>query len=158
MVRKEKGFTLLELLIVVIIIGILASMALPQYNKIIVRARTAEALTNLSALRSSMQRYWYDHVVMGDAYVVYPLTVITLDADIALLDIDDPNDTANRKWVYGIDDDSTSDVVDYVIEAQLLVNNALVPTTWIQIDEEGNINKSNTLGGANARIRDLDDL
>ena len=41
---KEKGFGLLELMVVVGIIAILGGIALPQYNKYVTRARVAEAL------------------------------------------------------------------------------------------------------------------
>ena len=52
----NKGFTLLELLVVVLIIGILTSVALPQYRVAVERARTAEALTNGHVLEDSMNR------------------------------------------------------------------------------------------------------
>jgi prepilin-type N-terminal cleavage/methylation domain-containing protein len=55
--EKEKGFTLLELLMVVIIIAILASLALPQYIRATEKARASEALQLLGSLRSSQQRY-----------------------------------------------------------------------------------------------------
>lgn len=55
--QRRKGFTLLELLMVVIIIAILAAIAIPQYLKVAERARMSEALSILGALRSSEVRY-----------------------------------------------------------------------------------------------------
>ncbi|ACC97624.1 PilE-like protein [Elusimicrobium minutum Pei191] len=52
----KKGFTLLEILVVVLIIGILSAIAVPQYTKIVERGRASEALLTLKALAESVQR------------------------------------------------------------------------------------------------------
>ena len=55
--KNELGFTLLELLVVVLMIGILAAIALPQYRRSVEKAKVAEALVNIKAIEGSMQRY-----------------------------------------------------------------------------------------------------
>lgn len=57
MTRCARGFTLLELLLVVSIIGVLASLAIPQYLKTVERARMVEAMVMLEQLRSAQIRY-----------------------------------------------------------------------------------------------------
>ncbi len=55
--RKIQAFTLLELLIAILIIVILASIALPLYFRSVEHARSTEALSNLSAIRSAQTLY-----------------------------------------------------------------------------------------------------
>lgn len=59
--RRQRGFTLLELMIVVAIVGILSMIALPSYNDYITRGKIQEATSQLSDLRVKMEQYYMDN-------------------------------------------------------------------------------------------------
>lgn len=55
---KSKGFTLIELMIVVAILGIIAAIAYPSYQDSVMRSQRADALTTLSRLASEQERFY----------------------------------------------------------------------------------------------------
>jgi prepilin-type N-terminal cleavage/methylation domain-containing protein len=54
--KRKKGFTLLEIIIVVIIVGVLASLALPRLFSTVEYSRSTEALASMGSIRGSMER------------------------------------------------------------------------------------------------------
>jgi len=59
--RSARGFTLLEVMITVAIVGILAAIALPSYSYFITRSRIIEATSALGDIRSQMEKYYMDN-------------------------------------------------------------------------------------------------
>ena len=60
MQQREKGFTLIELMIVVAIIGILAALAIPAYQDYTIRAQVSEGLSLAGGAKATMSEYYQD--------------------------------------------------------------------------------------------------
>jgi len=82
---KNKGFTLIELMIVVAIIGILAAIAIPNFLSFVSKTRRSEVKSNLTAIYKSEISYFGENdtfspsfavirwIPMGNAYYTYTL-------------------------------------------------------------------------------------
>ena len=65
--RKQQGFTLIELMIVVAIIGILAAIAIPAYQDYTIRAQVSEGLNLAAGAKAAVTEYYQDQGVFpGD--------------------------------------------------------------------------------------------
>jgi len=58
--KKQQGFTLIELMIVVAIIGILAAIAIPAYQDYTIRAQVSEGLNLTGACKAAVTEYYQD--------------------------------------------------------------------------------------------------
>jgi type IV pilus assembly protein PilA len=64
--RERKGFTLIEILVVIGILGILAAIAIPQYNKVRTKGMNAAATSALSSLKVAQESYFLVHDEYAD--------------------------------------------------------------------------------------------
>ena len=104
----SKGFTLLELMIVITIIIILAAIVLPQYQKTITAAREAVLRDDLYKIRSLLDQYAadkgklpqsLDDLVSSGYMREKPVDPFTDQADWTVVSGDDPNSTSGEQGV-----------------------------------------------------------
>lgn len=69
MSRNKEGFTLIELMVVVVIIGIIVAIAIPNYVKVVTQAKEAEVRANMHTTQLEVELFGVDHTG------VYPPTV-----------------------------------------------------------------------------------
>ena len=82
--RNEKGFTLVELMITIVIVGILAAVAVPIYTANIKKAKMSECDAALGTIRTALRVYY----ATNDPSPKYPTWDGLVTADSAGLDID----------------------------------------------------------------------
>ena len=99
--RGRNGFTLIELMIVMAIIVILISVAVPFYQKSIMRAKESVLHNNLSAMRNAIDEYSYDKQKA-------PQQLSDLVSDGYLRDVPKDPITGNNDWKIIMEDASSS--------------------------------------------------
>jgi len=83
--RKNKGFTLVEILIVVVILGILAAIVIPQFSDASTQSKLSSCQSSLQSLRSQIQLYKIQHNDEPPALAVFEEAMtLCSDADASV--------------------------------------------------------------------------
>ena len=127
---NQKGFTLVEIMMVVIIIGILAVLAIPRYEKYTIESKLAEVAVAVGEIKTGMEKYYNSH---GNTYTSLPGATYNMHLQKALrIDLGEQENfrfqiihsEANARTGYiiyailttiGLEDYASSDVGDQVV-------------------------------------------
>jgi len=97
--RKKSGFTLIELLVVIVIIGFLVTAGMMNYQTVLERGKTGQALTEIGKMSGSVARY----LVFSDAL---PTDIRDLDVDFINVQADNMSYTT-KFYLLGLSQDGT---------------------------------------------------
>ena len=107
--KRFHGFSLMEVMIVVVIIGILAALAYPNLEKYLKRARQTEAKTNLSAIYTAQKIYFTLHQSYADD--INELDLSLVQGDPYIFTIQEASTSTFKAQAEGnIDDDDALDI------------------------------------------------
>jgi len=137
LMKKESGFTLVELMIVVVIIGILASIAIPKFSAIIEQSKITEAKTILNQIIDLEKTYY----LMESSYVAF-----AEGADCAPVGFTQPEAGA-RRFEYKFE----------VVGASPFANSIATATENVDINGDGDTDDGLTLTVSDVRasVNDL---
>jgi len=106
--KRFHGFSLMEVMIVVVIIGILAALAYPNLEKYLKRARQTEAKTNLSAIYTAQKIYFSLHQSYVDD--INELDLSLAQGDLYTYTMEASTSTFKAQAEGNIDDDEALDI------------------------------------------------
>ncbi|MBN1587857.1 MAG: prepilin-type N-terminal cleavage/methylation domain-containing protein [Candidatus Omnitrophica bacterium] len=125
---SQRGFTLLELMIVIVIVALIAGFAVPRYTRTVERSRQGEALRILGDIRQSEFRYAAEYGTYANQ----------AELTGGVMDIDDPNNLANRYFSYAIDAGASNAAFGLTATRTTLRAAAGVAGYTVTMDQDGN--------------------
>lgn len=123
-IGKQRGYTLIELMVVLTIIGILATIAQPNLHKTIIRAREASLRQSLFVLRDVLDQFYSDH---GR----YPDSLDELVDEHYIRKVpDDPFTRSNSTWIVIAPEGAKGNVYDVHSGSNLVGLNNVPYNEW----------------------------
>ncbi|WP_153446009.1 pilin [Vibrio algicola] len=113
--KLQKGFTLIELMIVVAVIGVLAAIAMPQYQKYIAKSEVASVLASLTGVKTNIEAYTVENGTFPTNAQSSALGIPTMDLGTASI-TSNSADSGTLTFTFGsVTTDASALVADKII-------------------------------------------
>ena len=122
--KTQSGFSLIELMIVVVVVAILGAVAMPAYNDYILRGKIPDATANLATKRVQMEQFFQDN----RTYVGAPACTADTTAS-QYFDFSCPVQTATTYTIQAAGKSSMAGFIFTITEANVKATTA-VPSGW----------------------------
>ncbi len=126
--QMQKGFTLIELMIVVAIIGILAAIAIPQYQNYVGKSQVSRVMSETGAIKTAVESCMMDGTAEADCNIGWALSNLIGEGGV------DVGDQEGLEVTYDLDEGSASIVATFGTNASSAIRDENL--TWTRADND----------------------
>ncbi len=128
--RSERGFTLIELMVVILIVGILAAVAVPILRGRIEQAKWSEGAATAGAIRTAVRAYYAENPTVAGAWAVQAVSAVSVTLGFQAGDLTGRYFTVANFTITSVDAQGNA-IIAVAAPAELSGSAVLGATGWV---------------------------
>ncbi len=128
--RERRGFTLIELMVVILIVGILAAVAVPILRGRIEQAKWSEGAATAGAIKTAIRAYYAENPIVAGAWLAQPVAAVAVTLGFQAGDLTGRYFTVANFTITSVDAQGNA-IVAVAAPAALTGSAILGPAGWV---------------------------